>query len=110
LKQKEIWLANLNPTRGREQRGIRPVLIISGNEMNAHSSTSIVCPVTSKIKNFAGCLVIAKNKTNGLKQDSEILTHQIRMISQERLLQKWGAITDDELKKVIEGLNEILTY
>ena len=54
MKQREIWFANLNPTKGREQRGIRPVVIISDNDMNDHMDICIVCPLTSKIKNYAG--------------------------------------------------------
>jgi len=88
MKQKEIRLANLNPTIGKEQRGICPVVIISGNAMNKHSGKSIICPITSKVKNFMGGIVIEKNKANGLQQDSELLTHQVRMIAQERLMKR----------------------
>jgi len=110
MKQKEIWLANLNPTKGKEQKGIRPVIIISGNAMNDYSGKSIICPITSKIKNFAGGLYLTKSKANGLKQDSEVLTHQIRMISQERLIKKWGEISDEELQQILKGLSDILYY
>ena len=110
MKQREIFTANLNPTQGSEQRGIRPVVIISGDAMNDHLGICIVCPLSSKIKNYAGCLVLKKDKVNNLAQDSEIITFQIRTVSKERLIQKIGEITADQLDLVKQGLNEILTY
>ena len=54
--QKDIYWANLNPTKGKEQKGKRPVVIISGNTMNRNFGIFIVCPISSKIKNYAGCV------------------------------------------------------
>lgn len=110
MRQGNIYYANLNPTKGREQRGIRPVVIISGNAMNDHLGICIVCPLSTKIKNYMGCLVLKKNKMNNLKHDSEIITFQIRTITKERLTRKIGKITDEELQKIIDGLNDILKY
>lgn len=47
MKQQEIWYANLGPIEGREQNGIRPVVIVSGNNLNDHSDLKIVCPLSS---------------------------------------------------------------
>lgn len=110
MKQREIWYANLNPTKGREQHGIRPVVIVSGNAMNDHMDICIVCPVTSKIKHYAGCVLLKKDKTNGLKEDSEIITFQIRTIAKERLTKKVGEITGEQLKNLKLGLIEVLHY
>ncbi len=110
MKQREIWFANLNPTKGREQRGIRPVVIISGNAMNDHMDICIVCPLTSKIKNYAGCVLLKKDKLNGLKEDSEIISFQIRTIAKERLVRKLGEITSEQLKNLKMGLIEVLHY
>jgi mRNA interferase MazF len=110
MKQKEIWWADLNPVQGSEQRGRRPVVVISGNTMNDHLDIGIVCPLSSKIKNFAGCVILKKDKANGLDQDSEIISFQVRTISKGRLVSKIGQITEDELRQVKAGLNEILTY
>ena len=46
MKQREIWLADLNPVKGSEQRGVRPVVILSGNSMNANLDICIVCPLS----------------------------------------------------------------
>ena len=110
MKQKDIFLADLNPVKGSEQKGKRPVVVISGNIMNDHLGVAIICPLSSKIKNYKGCVVLKKNKINGLSSDSEIITFQVRTISRERLIKKLGTITADELDTVIHGLNEILYY
>jgi len=110
MKQREIWLADLNPVIGSEQRGIRPVVVLSGNAMNSNLDVCIVCPLSSKIKNYAGCLVLNSDAVNGLEVDSEIITFQIRTISGQRLIRKIGEITVKQFDVVKLGLNEILTY
>jgi mRNA interferase MazF len=110
MKQRDIYLADLNPTLGQEQKGTRPVVIISGNAMNDHLKVSIICPLTSKIKKYAGCVVLAKDEVNNLSQDSEIITFQVRTVAQERLIRKIGEITEEQLERVKTGLVEILSY
>jgi mRNA interferase MazF len=110
MKQGEIWLADLNPVKGSEQKGVRPVVVISGNAMNDNLGIAIVCPLTTKIKNYAGCLLLRKDTVNGLSLDSEVITFQIRTLSGERFLNKLGEITKDQLQKIKNGLYDILTY
>lgn len=107
MKQAEIWLADLEPVKGREQGKTRPIVIISGNTMNTHFPVVIACPLTSVIKNFAGCLIIQKNKINGLNENSEIISFQVRSISKERLKKKMGTITSSQLQALLIGLNDI---
>jgi mRNA interferase MazF len=102
--------SDLNPVRGSEQEGIRPVVIVSGNAMNDNLGIGIACPLTSKLKYYAGGIVLAKDQINGLEQDSEVLTFQIRVISKERLIRKLGELTKAQLDTVKTGLMEILTY
>ena len=110
MKQTEIWYADLNPIRGREQAGYRPVLIISGNMLNKYLEIVIICPLTTKIKNYKGNLVLIPTKQNGLDSTSEILTFHIRSISKDRLIKKVGKIEEEELMQIKVGLNEILRY
>lgn len=110
MKQREIWYADLNPVQGSEQRGIRPVVIISGNAMNDHSGICIVCPLTSKLKNFAGCILLQPDNTNNLTQISEVLTFQIRTVAKQRLTNKIGEITQGQLEAIKMGLQGVLTY
>lgn len=110
MKQGEIWYADLNPTQGGEQRGIRPVVIISGNAMNDNFRVCIVCPLSSKVKRYAGCLLLKRDRTNNLRQDSEVLTFQVRVIDKRRLTKKIGKTTAQQLATLKAGLNDILTY
>jgi mRNA interferase MazF len=71
---------------------------------------SIILPISSKVKNFEGCIVLEKNKTNGLSVKSEILTFQIRTIAQERLIKKIGEIDNNTLHLLKQNLIEILHY
>jgi mRNA interferase MazF len=110
MKQGDVWKVDLNPVKGSEQNGIRPVVVISGNAMNDNLGISIVCPLTTKVKNYAGCVVLKKDFLNGLSLDSEVITFQIRAISRERFIEKLGVITNKQLSQIKKGLNDILTY
>ena len=110
MKQGEIWYANLNPTKGHEQQGIRPVVIASGNLLNTYLNIIICCPLTTKIKNYKGNVVLQPSTKNKLKQTSEILTFHVRSISKERLTKKIGEITTEEINKIKKTINEIMDY
>ena len=110
MKQKEIYLADLNPIKGSEQRGIRPIVVISGDSMNDNLEIAIACPLSSVIKSYAGTVHIAKDNINNLETDSEVITFQIRTISKERLIQKIGKISNEQLKEIKIKLNEVLSY
>ncbi len=110
MKQQEIWYADLNPIKGRDQNGVRPVVIVSGNNLNDHSDLKIVCPVTSQLKKYPGSLFLEKNDVNKLSKDSEVLVFQIRTIDETRLIKKIGSITKAQMKSLLVYLDEILTY
>lgn len=110
MKQKDIYWANLAPAKGHEQDGKRPVVILSGNALNDKMGLFIVCPLSSKIKQYPGCVPLKKDKSNNLSGDSEILTFQIRTISKNRLGKKIGKITDGQLALVFQGLFDTFTY
>lgn len=110
MLQKEIWLIDFEPTKGREQQGIRPSVIISGNAMNKYAGLSIVCPLTTKIKSYPGSYLIKKNKENHLTADSEVLVFQVKAVTHERFRKKVGMISEDELESILEELNNICRY
>lgn len=110
MKQGEIWYANLNPSKGSEQAGLRPVLILSGNLLNEYLKVVIVAPLTTKIKNYKGNPVLIPNKKNGLNQSSEALIFHIRSISKDRLERKLGLVEPEQLALAVKTLNDILTY
>jgi len=110
MKQSEIWEMYFNPVKGSEQSGRRPAVIISGNALNDNLGTVIVCPFTTKIKNYKGNVILTPNKKNGLSVASEILTFHIRLVSKERLSRKIGVIENDELMLIKKTLNDLLKY
>lgn len=110
MNQREIWYADLNPVKGSEQQGLRPVVIVSGNVVNKYLKIVIVCPLTTKIKNYRGNVILEPTPGNGLNQKSEVLIFHVRSVSKERLIKKTGMITQEELEALKAGLNDILTY
>ena len=110
MRQGEIWYADLNPTKGSEQAGQRPVVVISGNLLNEHLNVVIVVPLTTKIKNYKGNPVLKPSAENGLKQESEMLIFHIRSVSKDRLVKKIGRIEIAQREYAIRTLNEILKY
>ena len=110
MKQGEIWYADLEPVKGSEQSGKRPVVIISGPSMNIALEIIIVCPLTSVIKHIKGCIVVKKNEKNNLKKDSEVLVLQIRTVSKQRLSKKIGELTKDQVEQIKQGVNLYLNY
>lgn len=110
MNQCEIWFANLSPIEGSEQKGFRPIVIISGDMLNKHLKIVIACPLTTKIKNYKGNVVLTPTKENGLSKTSEILTFHVRSISKDRLEKKIGNITNKELTQLKQGIEDILRY
>lgn len=110
MKQAELWYADLNPVKGSEQAGYRPVVVLSGNLMNTHLNTVICCPLTTKIKNYHGNVILQPDSSNGLSAISEILTAHIRSISKERLVKKIGRISEEQLQQIKRTVNDILRY
>ena len=84
MKQGEIWYANLNPTEGSDQAGIRPVLIVSGNLANTYAPVVVCCPLTTKLNNYKGNPILIPNKQNGIAKTSEVMVIHIRSLAKSR--------------------------
>lgn len=110
MKQGEIWNVYFDPVLGSEQGGRRPALIISGNLANNNLNTIIVCPLTSKLKNYHGNLILKPSVNNGLSKTSEVMIIHIRSLSKERFLKKMGSISKSDFDIVKEGLDKIIKY
>ena len=110
MKQGEIWYADLNPAKGGEQQGARPVVIVSGDMMNTYLPVVITCPLTTKIKEYRGNVILEPDKKNGLAERSEVMVFHIRSISKTRLFKKAGNITTGQLKEIKQGLGDLLRY
>jgi len=103
----EIRWADLNPTRGREQAGNRPVLILSQDVFNERSGTVIAVALTSQPQR-AGFPLSLELGSRSLPKRSWVKISQIRTLSVERIGKLLGRATPEELDQVIEGLNEII--
>lgn len=103
----EIRWADLNPTRGREQSGLRPVLILSHDIFNDRSGTVIAVALTSQSQK-AGFPLTLELKAKNLPKQSWVKISQIRTLSVERIGKLIGRASAEELTQVIEGLNEII--
>ena len=107
IKRGDIFYAALDETYvGSEQTGVRPVVILQNNIGNEYSPTVIVAPITSKVnsKSIIPTHVYIKGYKNRLKQNSLILTEQIRAIDKQRLRYYIGALDIGELRKVDKAL------
>lgn len=110
MKKNEIWLADLDPQRGKEQSGARPVVVISGNAMNDHFDLVIICPLSSRVKNFVGGVLLNPSKSNELQVEFEVLTFHVRSISKNRLIKKLGSVSTSEMESIVTNLNNVLKY
>lgn len=108
MKQKDVYLVDFEPIVGHEQGGVRPAIVVSGNAMNDNSPLIWVIPLTSKLKNYIFDLKLDKTSQNGLKEDSEALVFQLRAISKNRLTSKIGEISDNDLRRLMMKINEIV--
>ncbi len=104
----EIYWADLNPTRGHEQAGIRPVVIISHDVFNNRSGTVIAMAITSQTQR-AGFPLTHELTSGNLPKRSWVKISQVRTISTSRLDKKIGQIDPEELSIIIDGLNEIIS-
>ena len=101
-----IW-ADLNPTKGHEQAGMRPVLILSHDVFNEKSGTVIAIALTSQPQRASFPLTLELSSPRLPKQTWAKIS-LIRTLSVERIGKKLGRVSDQELQQVIEGLNEII--
>lgn len=102
VRRGDVWLAQLNPTRGREIRKTRPCVVVSPDELNAHMGTYIVAPLTPDSHpdpfripaRFSG-------------RDGHVVLDQLRTVDRERLVKRLGALTAPTLTKVLGVLGEM---
>jgi mRNA interferase MazF len=101
VKRGEIWLADLNPIRGSEQAGTRPVLIFQNNLINKYTTTILAIPLTTNLRraSLPSCVQISKAE-GGLTSDSVALCHQLRVLDKTRLMRKPGTISPKTVSSI----------
>jgi len=103
----EIRWADLNPVRGREQAGQRPILVLSHDVFNQRSGTVIAVALTRQ-EPRAGFPLTLESKATGLTKRSWIKISQIRTLSVDRIGRRLAHASEEEVARVLLGLNEIL--
>ena len=101
--QWSLFGARLDPVKGSEQAGKRPVLVVSNEVINQSLPIVTILPVTSlrEGRRIYSTEVLLKAGTAGLKHDSLVMAHQVRTISKERLEILYGTIEDPNLQSNI---------
>jgi mRNA interferase MazF len=103
----DVRWADLNPVRGHEQSGHRPVLILSHNIFNARSGTVIAVALTSQPQK-AGFPLTLELKVTELRKPTWAKISQVRTLSVERIGKRLARIPLTDVKIIIQGLVEIL--
>lgn len=110
--QYDIWLVNLNPSRGTEPGKILPAVVIQTNLLNqvTHPST-LICPITTKLSSEENILRVRVNTSaTGLDQESEILVDQIRALDNQRFIEKLGKLVPSKSLELHQKLQAILDF
>ena len=109
IRRGEIRWADLNPVRGREQAGRRPVLVLSEDIFNERSGTVIAVALTSQPQR-AGFPLTLQIESTALPRASWVKISQIRTLSIERIAAHIADASPEELAQVLDGLAEILGF
>jgi mRNA interferase MazF len=102
----DIRWAELDPTRGNEQQGTRPVLVISHDVFNERSGTVVAMAITSQPQKAGFPLTLPMGQVGG--KDAWLKISQVRVLSTQRLGRKIGKVAPELLSQAIDGLNEIV--
>ena len=102
-----IYWADLDPTRGREQAGSRPVLVLSHDVFNERSGTVIAMAMTSQPQR-AGFPLTLEIPDAGLPKRSWVKISQVRTLSVERLGKQVGMVSEGFLLRIVEGLFDLI--
>ncbi|MFO7882704.1 MAG: type II toxin-antitoxin system PemK/MazF family toxin [Kosmotogaceae bacterium] len=97
----EIWFANLSPTRGSEQAGIRPVIVFQANKLNKFTTTVLTIPLTTNLKraSLPTCVLISRGEGR-IPNDSVALCHQLRVLDKIRLQRKIGTLSQKTISMI----------
>ncbi len=110
MRRGEVWLANLNPSRGREIGKIRPVLVVQSQELDTDTTPMVVVlPITTKVIEGLKSFRVAVPARGRLKQQSQIVTDQPRALDRSRIVDgPLTALTAEEMAAVESGLRIVL--
>jgi len=102
IRRGDVFLIDLNPTRGGEIRKTRPCVIVSPDELNTHLRTFIVAPLTSGTHDYPFRVLCRFKGRSGF-----VVLDQIRTVDQERLVRKLGRLSDSVINKSLSVLQDM---
>ena len=110
----EIYLVDFKKNEGSEQNGVRPALVVQNDVGNLHSPTTIVCPLTTQLKNMNATHLQLFPDECGILKTSYVLCEQIRAIDKSRIKRRIGSVLSLEKMKKIDkkimisfGINQL---
>ena len=101
----DVYLVQLNPTRGSEIRKTQPCVVVSPDELNAHLQTFIVAPLT-----IGGHSYPFRIPSRFAGKDGHVVLDQVRVVDRERLTKRLGALTEPTLRKVLGVLQQMFAW
>lgn len=104
MERFDIYLTDLNPTKGKEITKIRPALIISSNELNEELATVIIAPMTTKTRNWPTRINITFDG-----KDGQVILDQIRVVDKSRLKKKLGELRGKTTIQILNRLREMFS-
>jgi mRNA interferase MazF len=105
----DVWLINLNPTRGHEQAGVRPGLVVSTNLFNSGPAELVVVVPLTRVRRGIPLHVAIGPPEGGVREPSFAKCEDVRSVAKERLIERWGnasqrtmAMVEDRLRILLE--------
>lgn len=101
MKRGDVYLADLNPVKGSEQAGRRPVLVFEDDRLIPVTLTIVVIPFTGNVamRKLPTCAFVPAGE-GGLRQDSVAICHQIRALDKRGLVERWGALSQERVAEI----------
>jgi mRNA interferase MazF len=105
----EVWLVDLNPSRGSEQSGIRPAIVVQRETLERFTVTTLIIPLTTNLRRLKvpGCVLIPVGE-GGLTQDSVALCYQLAVVDRQRLIRRLGRVPSSRLIEINRALKYTL--
>lgn len=106
----DVVLIRPDTVVGREQRGVRPAVVVQNNEGNEFSPITVVVPLTdAKGKKKYTFIAMVKEGDGGIKKDSYALANQIRVIDKSRIIENWGHLSNETILDIDAALRDELS-
>ena len=109
MKQKDIWLVNLEPAKSTDIKEVKPCVLFSDDKVEDYS-LKVIAPLTDFQEKFEiepWVVKIVPDDNNNLVDVAAIDLFQIRLVEKEHFIKKTGSISDDDLFRVLEALSDV---